>query len=467
MEAVAAVAAPTAAAPPPLSPTASPRVKRPSISIEIFQGTLGDRLRWFLLLGLPITLSILAGALVSPTAAAVGFSLVAGLAAHSAIPEFGRLLLHAGRKGADLNKPDRPALPESLGIAVGAIYLVTMFLFIPIPFAPWLLRSSRFTAASLIFPFEQLGAYTAALLSITCMLFLGFADDVLNLKWRHKVLLPAIASLPLLMIYSVSSGRTEVVVPWPLRGLLGPLLHLGVLYYLYMAMLSIFCTHSINILAGVNGVEVGQSCVIALCVIAHNLWAITRGGEPVQGHHLSLTLILPFLAVSLALLRHNWWPARVFVGDTYCYFAGMTFAVVGILGHFGKTLLLFFLPQIFNFVYSLPQLAGLVACPRHRMPRLNEQGALEASQVSFALSRRNGWIVRLAARLRLLKIYAADGKGHVTTNNFTLLNLLLVAMGPMREDRLAMLLMTVQVLTGLLAFLVRHHLAAHFFPPPQ
>ena len=30
---------------------------------------------------------------------------------------------------------------------------------------------------------------------------------------------------------------------------------------------------------------------------------------------------------------------------TLCYFAGMTFAVVGILGHFSKTLLLFFIPQ--------------------------------------------------------------------------------------------------------------------------
>ena len=30
----------------------------------------------------------------------------------------------------------------------------------------------------------------------------------------------------------------------------------GPLYYVYMSMLSTFCTNSINILAGVNGVEV-------------------------------------------------------------------------------------------------------------------------------------------------------------------------------------------------------------------
>ncbi len=38
----------------------------------------------------------------------------------------------------------------------------------------------------------------------------------------------------------------------------------------------------------------------------------------------------------------------------------MTFAVVAILGHFSKTLLLFFIPQVINFLYSLPQLFRMV-----------------------------------------------------------------------------------------------------------
>ncbi len=60
---------------------------------------------------------------------------------------------------------------------------------------------------------------------------------------------------------------------------------------------------------------------------------------------------------------------QVFVGDTFTYFAGMTFAVAGILGHFSETLLCFFIPQIVNFVYSIPQLFKIVPCPRHRLPR--------------------------------------------------------------------------------------------------
>lgn len=63
------------------------------------------------------------------------------------------------------------------------------------------------------------------------------------------------------------------------------------------------------------------------------------------------------------------YPARAFPGDTLCYVTGMAFAVVGIQAHFSKTLLLFFIPQIFNFLLSCPQLFGLVPCPRHRVPR--------------------------------------------------------------------------------------------------
>ena len=71
------------------------------------------------------------------------------------------------------------------------------------------------------FPHAQFAQLLAALLSIVFMLFLGFVDDVLDLRWRFKLLLPTMASFPLLMVYYVSSNRTEVVVPLILRPFLG------------------------------------------------------------------------------------------------------------------------------------------------------------------------------------------------------------------------------------------------------
>ena len=86
------------------------------------------------------------------------------------------------------------------------------------------------------------------------MVLLGFIDDVVDLKWRHKLIVPTIATLPLLVAYG---GTTKVVVPTFLRGLLGYFLELGILYKIYMGSLAVFCTNSINIYAGINGLEVG------------------------------------------------------------------------------------------------------------------------------------------------------------------------------------------------------------------
>ena len=59
------------------------------------------------------------------------------------------------------------------------------------------------------------------------MTLFGFADDVLNLKWRLKLCLPAIASMPLLMVYYTNIGNTSVIVPKLLREFVGTEVQLG------------------------------------------------------------------------------------------------------------------------------------------------------------------------------------------------------------------------------------------------
>uniref|UniRef100_A0A915M0D2 UDP-N-acetylglucosamine--dolichyl-phosphate N-acetylglucosaminephosphotransferase n=1 Tax=Meloidogyne javanica TaxID=6303 RepID=A0A915M0D2_MELJA len=101
--------------------------------------------------------------------------------------------------------------------------------------------------------------------------------------------------------------------------------------------------------------------------------------------------------------------------DTYCYWAGMTIAVSALTGRFSKTLLLFLLPQIINFIFSCPQLFHLIPCPRHRLPRLNENGKLEMSMVEFQphkLSKIGNLCFRIlgTARLVYYKEYIKDGE---------------------------------------------------------
>ncbi|EGC29822.1 UDP-N-acetylglucosamine-dolichyl-phosphate N-acetylglucosaminephosphotransferase [Dictyostelium purpureum] len=350
------------------------------------------------------------------------FSFGAGLLTYRLIPTISELTSTANLTGMDLNKKGNPKysgkkIPESLGICVSVVYLVCVILF---QLFQW------FSFPETV----QLSEYNAALTSICFMILLGFGDDVLNLRWRYKLVLPLFASLPLLVAYA---GGTSVVVPdinfpVPLREWLGMTFDLGVFYRIYLLMLAIFCTNSINILAGINGLEVGQSVVIAISIIVHNLIELTISPNS-QQHLFSLVLMIPFLFTAISLLFYNWYPSRVFVGDTFTYFSGMCFAVVAILCHFSKTLLLFFIPQILNFLYSTPQLFGVIPCPRHRVPKYNP----------------------------------TTDKMEAIPTNLTIINLLLMVTGPLSERKLCIYLLIFQGLCSCIGFGVRYFVAPYFF----
>lgn len=349
--------------------------------------------------------------------------------------------------------------PEALGIVPGTMFLVCQICCI--------------VGYASLHP-EKLLDVNSALLSICFMLFLGFTDDVLDWPWRYKLVLPTVASLPLLCCYN---GSTSIVVPIPFRGLLvvddglsffgefvnrmakidpnsnGSLMDLGWIYFVYMGMLAVFCTNAINIYAGINGLEAGQSYVIGVCVLTHNLIEISAQSANLENHLFSAMIMMSFVGATLALLRHNWYPATIFVGDTYCYFAGMTFAVVGILGHFSKTLLLFFVPQIINFIWSTPQLFKLIPCPRHRLPFFNPStGLMEPSTFKC----------KAGDFLWLKRINGLEGSS-TEIPNMTIINLLLSIGGPVTEEQLCTHLLGLQFISCLCGLFVRYYIAEFFF----
>ncbi|XP_072049660.1 UDP-N-acetylglucosamine--dolichyl-phosphate N-acetylglucosaminephosphotransferase-like [Amphiura filiformis] len=382
------------------------------------------------------------------------------------LPKFYDLFIHAGLSGKDMSKKVLPGrkpviVPESLGVVAGAVFLIMMFLFIPVPF--W----KPLTDKEPGFPHHEFVEFIAALLSICCMVFLGFADDVLELRWRHKLTLPTIATLPLLMVYIVNYGSTTIIVPKPFRIYLGNDVDLWLLYYVYMGMLAVFCTNAINILSGINGVEAGQSLVIGFSIIIFNF--IELSGKFRETHQFSLFFMMPFCAVCAAILYHNWYPSGLFVGDTFCYFAGMTFAVVGILGHFSKTMLLFFIPQVINFLFSVPQLFRFVPCPRHRLPKYNPKtDKLGMSYTQFKSKDLNiigRLFVWLFSTLRLIEIKTGVGEDgqYTQSNNFTLINFVLRLVGPTHEQTLVIYMLIIQCLGSCAAFFIRFPLAGVFY----
>ena len=159
----------------------------------------------------------------------------------------------------------------------------------------------------------------------------------------------------------------------------------------------------------------------------------------------------------------------LFSSVLFFFFSGMTFAVVAILGHFSKTLLLFFIPQVINFLYSLPQLFHWIPCPRHRLPKFNEETDLrEMSMTEFKKSDMK-FLGRCALNLfAILKLVTKeeikrDGEDRIRCNNLTLINFVLHLCGPLHERTLTIVILCFQIFCSVIAFLIRYPAAKLFY----
>ncbi|XP_074604512.1 alg7 dolichyl-phosphate N-acetylglucosaminephosphotransferase [Brevipalpus obovatus] len=385
------------------------------------------------------------------------------------IPRAEQIFIARNLVGVDMCKKSRKSIPEAVGSLAGVNFLIVMSLMLPIPFLQisgdylviwdWI-RIPYFNLAATTFNGSQFISMLAAIYSISCMIILGFVDDFSNLRWLFKLLVPTIATSPLLLVYAITYNETWIMLPKPFHFSI----NLGIFYYIYMSMMAVFCTNAINIYAGINGIEVGQSLVVACSLLIFDL--VELSDSQWRMHLFSFTFILPFICVSMALFHFNSYPAKVFVGDTYCYFAGMTFAVVGILGHFSKTTLLFFIPQIFNFLFSCPQLFHFVPCPRHRLPRYDSAtDCLNNSTFDYdskKTSKLGKFCLFIAKTFKLSKeVKVSKTKSQFT--NFTLINLMILWLGPMNEKNLVRILLSLQILSSAFAFFIRYHVVKYFY----
>ena len=181
-----------------------------------------------------------------------------------------------------------------------------------------------------LFQEGQLGTHLTVLVTVLGTILLGFADDILDLQWRYKLIFPFFIIIPLVSMYE---GPTHFEVIYPFSLVLGRQLQLGYLYLFYITCLGIYKTNTINIMAGINGLEVGQSVVAACSMLLYFFMAGLVKGEA-EKYTYSIVLLMIFLGGAMVLLKDNQYPAKIFIGDTFCYYGGIVLAIAAIYGTF-------------------------------------------------------------------------------------------------------------------------------------
>jgi UDP-GlcNAc:undecaprenyl-phosphate GlcNAc-1-phosphate transferase len=168
---------------------------------------------------------------------------------------------------------------------------------------------------SLLFVIQIEGQFRALLIGGVIILLLGVIDDIANLSPKHKFVIQMLPAL-IVIIYNSDLINNFIVNQLKSLDLLGYLLYPILIFWI------VGVTNSINIIDGLDGLACGVS-IIAL--VTFLILGLRQNLE-------ALNLISIALAGSLlAFLRFNFYPAKIFLGDSGSTFAGFMLASVGAL----------------------------------------------------------------------------------------------------------------------------------------
>jgi UDP-N-acetylglucosamine--dolichyl-phosphate N-acetylglucosaminephosphotransferase len=274
-------------------------------------------------------------AILLPTAI---FSLIiSAILTRSLIPWVNRASLDRGITTIDAHKKDKPLIAEAGGLAPLLAFIFTVLIII---FA-WAylieLEFFPFSQATMEKPLEPL---LAGLLSVVIAGLIGFLDDVFKIRWRDKVLLGFLPAIPL-MALEVGNSTIDLGPFGVLDLTLGGLN----LYSLVIIPLAInFAFNSFNMLAGFNGLEVGNGIISLVAILGISIIV----DDPVVALFTS-ALIGGFIV----LLKFNWYPAKILIGDTGTLTLGTGIIVALIIGNMDRLAIGTFGLHFINFIMFL------------------------------------------------------------------------------------------------------------------
>lgn len=212
-------------------------------------------------------------------------------------------------KAIDEHKPGKPLVPNGYGIyyvlACVCYWFILVFLEID-------QKQAQFMAISVLFGSTM-----------------GLFDDMADLRWRYKAVLPVFAALPYVVL--ASSQRSTISI-------LGFSIELGGAFLLVLVPLMVtVVTNSYNQLGGLNGLEAGSGLIV--------LFGLTL----MSGDWMLLSLPL----VVLGILAYLSYEGRAFIGNVGSFSVGLTLAVASIIYNLKLMLFICLLPFIVNSIMIL------------------------------------------------------------------------------------------------------------------
>ena len=248
------------------------------------------------------------------------------------MPNAIKMLREKGITGIDVHKIEKPDIPKGGGFVL--LFAMVFALLVVVGLTTFQ-----------TFSVEMVGLF-AALVSILLASMIGLLDDQLDFSNRAKVILPMVATIPMI---AVSVGTPTMNIPF-----IGTV-NFGIAYALVIVPLMMtFIVDSTNMYGGMNGLEVGLSSINASGLILYVLLIPVMQGTEISAEQLQAGIVAAaLLGASLGFFVFNRYPAKVLPGDVGRLPLGAAMAAALIIGNMDRLAILMYTPFAINFILYL------------------------------------------------------------------------------------------------------------------
>jgi UDP-GlcNAc:undecaprenyl-phosphate GlcNAc-1-phosphate transferase len=170
--------------------------------------------------------------------------------------------------------------------------------------------------------FRNNGSPWGVLAGAAVIVLVGVADDLLDLRWWVKLIGQAFAAL----VVAVWGVRMTIIpfVPEPIRFESGPV-NIALTTGLIVVTMNAF-----NFIDGLDGLAAGVAIIGGSAFFLTAYW-VHRNAPILDRSDLATLLTAVLVGSCLGFLPHNWFPSKIFMGDSGAMLIGLLMASAGVV----------------------------------------------------------------------------------------------------------------------------------------
>lgn len=216
----------------------------------------------------------------------------------------------------------------------------------------------------------------AILAAATLVCLLGVADDIWDLDWLTKLVGQVLAA-------GVMAWQGVQLITFPIFGMTIGSARLSLFVTILAVVVAI---NAVNFVDGLDGLAAGVIAIGGTAFFGYTYF-LTRSNNPSDLSNEATLVMACVVGVCLGFLPHNFFPARIFMGDSGAMFLGLTMAAASILvtgqinpGTVNSTLALpAFVPLLLPLAVLLLPLADMTLAVLRRL--LKGQSPMQADRL--------------------------------------------------------------------------------------